>query len=311
MHLCAAAIVRNEADIIETFVRHNLTVVDRLAVVDHGSFDGTREILEALVREGLPLAVSSDQRAGFFQPEVLTPLARDLLHGGGADFVFMLDADEFLRTPSRTMLEQTLARVPQGMHALVPWVTYIPDFAQFSSEDPVALFGSAKRLPAEQKPQHKVVVGRRFLETPAAFVAMGNHRVFPSDDSPEAPCPHARLPQEAIAVAHVPIRSAAQFTTKVAVGWLAYLASGRDNPLLSFHWSEAYAKLAAGKCFSTDELTLMAANYSIPQSQWVAPDPATWVADPFLAGMTLRYSSLGRVDPFSAVLRFAERLAGG
>ena len=79
MLLCAAAIVRNEADIIEAFVRHNLAVVDRLAVVDHGSFDGTTEILAALVREGLPLTVGRDERAGFFQPEVLTPLARELL----------------------------------------------------------------------------------------------------------------------------------------------------------------------------------------------------------------------------------------
>jgi hypothetical protein len=311
MRLCAAAIVRNEADIIEAFVRHNLAVVDRLAVVDHGSFDGTTEILASLVQEGLPLTAVRDERVGFFQPEVLTPLARELLRDGGADFVFMLDADEFLRTPSRNMLEQTLARVPDGMHALVPWVTYIPEFERTYREDPVALLRSAKRLPAERKSQHKVAVGRRFLETPAAFVAMGNHRVFLSDAAPDASCPHARLPQEAAAVAHVPIRSADQLTVKVAVGWLAYLASGRDNPSLSFHWGEAYARLAAGRRFSADDLIAMAANYSIPQADWVAADPATWVDEPFLAAIALRYTRLARVDPLSAVLTFAERLARG
>ena len=311
MLLSAAAIVRNEADIIEAFVRHNLAVVDCLAVVDHGSFDGTPEILTALAQEGLPLTVLRDERVGFFQPEILTPLARDLLRGCGADFVFMLDADEFLKTPSRNMLEEMLARVPDGMHALVPSVTYIPDFDRTSREDPVALLQSAKRLPAERQLLHKVVVSRRFLETPAAFVAMGNHRVFASDDMPDAPCTHARLPQEAIAVAHVPIRSADQLTVKIAVGWLAHLAARRDNPSLSFHWGEAYATLAAGKRFSTDDLMAMATNYSVPRAEWVATDPATWVDDPFLTTMALRYTRLARVDAFCAVLRFGERLARG
>ncbi|MDQ2961698.1 MAG: glycosyltransferase family 2 protein [Pseudomonadota bacterium] len=311
MFLCAVAIARNEADIIEAFIRHNLALVDRLAVVDHGSFDGTTEILAKLVQEGLPLTVIRDERVGFFQTEALTPLARNLLRVSRADFVFMLDADEFLKARSRNMLEEMLARVPDGMHALVPWVTYIPDFERNSRENPVALLESAKRLPAERELLHKVAVSRRFLETPAAFVATGNHRVFPSNEAPDAPCPHARLPQEAIAVAHVPIRSADQLTAKIAVSWLAHLAAKRDNPALMFHWGEAYATLAAGKRFSTDDLIAMAANYSVPRAEWVVADPAKWVDDPFLAAIALRYTRLAQIDAFSSVLRFAERLARG
>ena len=48
MKLYGVAMVRNEADIIEAFVRHNLTVLDGLVVVDHSSDDGTSEILSAL-----------------------------------------------------------------------------------------------------------------------------------------------------------------------------------------------------------------------------------------------------------------------
>jgi len=305
----AATVVRNEADIIEAFVRHSLALVDRLAVVDHGSFDGTPEILAALVKEDLPLAVVRDDRIGFFQPEILTPVAGDLLRRGGADFVFMLDADEFIKTPSRGMLEETLARVPEGMHALAPWFTYIPEFDRTSRDDPVALLRSARRLPAEHQVLRKVVVSRRFLETPKAFVAMGNHRVYASRDTPSMPCPHALLPPEAIAVAHVPIRSADQLTAKIAVGWLAHLVAKRVDPALSFHWGEAYAALAAGRRFAADDLTTMAANYSLRQAEWVAPDPATWLDDPFLVPMTLRYTHLAQSDALASVLKFAERLA--
>lgn len=55
MELYGAAMVRNEADIVEAFVRHSLTVLDGLLVVDHGSIDGTWKILDARVREGLPI----------------------------------------------------------------------------------------------------------------------------------------------------------------------------------------------------------------------------------------------------------------
>lgn len=39
------SMVRNESDVIETFIRHNLTLLDELHIVDHNSSDNTREIL--------------------------------------------------------------------------------------------------------------------------------------------------------------------------------------------------------------------------------------------------------------------------
>jgi hypothetical protein len=55
----------------------------------------------------------------------------------------------------------------------------------------------------------------------------------------------------------------------------------------------------------------MAANYSIPQAEWEASDPASWIDEPFLAPIELRYAHLARGAAFPMVLRFAERLARG
>ena len=74
MRLVGVSMVRNEADIIEAFVRHNAAVLDALVVVDHGSVDGTREILFALRDEGLPLAIEQDHvRLG--RQELTLPLS--------------------------------------------------------------------------------------------------------------------------------------------------------------------------------------------------------------------------------------------
>ena len=46
------SMVRNESDVIETFIRHNLILLDELHIVDHNSSDNTREILTLLKQEG-------------------------------------------------------------------------------------------------------------------------------------------------------------------------------------------------------------------------------------------------------------------
>ena len=50
MRRLGTAIVRNEADIVEAFVRHNVALLDGIALVDHGSIDATPDIAERLVR---------------------------------------------------------------------------------------------------------------------------------------------------------------------------------------------------------------------------------------------------------------------
>ena len=46
--IAIVSMVRNEADVIESFVRHNLQVADALYIIDHASTDGTGEILQQL-----------------------------------------------------------------------------------------------------------------------------------------------------------------------------------------------------------------------------------------------------------------------
>ena len=46
MRIASVSIVKDEADIIEAFVRHNLVFVDRMFIIDDRSSDNTSEILQ-------------------------------------------------------------------------------------------------------------------------------------------------------------------------------------------------------------------------------------------------------------------------
>jgi len=311
MRLYGTAMVRNEADIIEAFVRHNLTMLDGLAIVDHGSGDGTSEILANLIAEGLPLTVIPSDAVAYTQSEITTKLVRDLFANTPADFAFVIDADEFLKIPSRPLVEDILGHLPRGMHALLEWQTYVPQFGMGSdTPDMQALLASSHRLVEERHNLYKVIVARQFMNVPDAYIASGNHVVWPSKSQMVArlPNPHARINRTAAALAHVPVRSADQFTGKIAVGWLAFLAAHSDDPNASFHWREAYRDIANGRILSAQVLTTIACNYSVPKSRWLPPAHVPRVADPFLADLELKYAHLNRQKPLPLVLAFAERL---
>ncbi len=310
MKLYGAAMVRNEADIIEAFVRHNLTVLDGLAILDHDSFDGTAQILAALVAEGLPLAVTSDDTPAHHQSAMTTRLVRDTFARTGADWIFAIDADEFLKFRSRALLESILAGVPRGMHVVLDWQSYVPDFKHGSrGGEIVDLLKSAQRVATETHGFRKVVIGRDFLTTPEAVVSAGNHVVLPAPDAADQGAnPHVWIKPAAAAIAHLPVRSRDQFTCKIAIGWLAHLASRPADPRIAFHWREAFADLAAGKPLDDATLRRIACNYSMPQALWRNPDEITLVDEPFLGMFDLRYTALARQAPLPLVLTAAERL---
>src|SRR6202011_5541698 len=151
MKLFGAAMLRNEADVVESFVRHNLALLDGLSVVDHGSEDGTSEILDALVAEGLPLEVERDPSVGYLQSEIMTRTVRRAFARHGADFVFALDGDEFLRIARRDLLDGVLATLPHGLHAAMQWQTYVPEFDN-GSQAAGKVIARAQRRPARERP---------------------------------------------------------------------------------------------------------------------------------------------------------------
>ena len=303
----SVSMVRNEADIVEAFVRHNAAVLDGMAIIDHGSIDATLPILTALAREKLPLVLIKSATPGYLQEQITTATARDVFAQTGADFVVPLDADEFLKVPSRDAFDRALLAIPPQMNGLLHWLTYVPDFAK-AKDGTLALLGSARRLAKERQTFHKALMSRYLLERPEAMLSNGNHFVARKlHGTSEDAEPHARLRDEFAALAHVPIRSAAQFVTKVAVKKLGRIAA-------QFDWTPDAASQAAYEAVIADRplddalLLEHAVNWSVPRRFWVGHGDVALVDDPFLAPMTLRYTPSAAADPLPLVLGAADRL---
>lgn len=304
MRIAGVMVARNEEDILEASVRHNLRVLDAITVVDHASTDATPAILASLAAEGLPIEVLRDDSLGFDQSKVTTGQVRRIL-ASGADLCIPIDADEFLRIPSRETFERTVAAADPAIPLAMPWLTYLPDFD--APGDIVAKLRRARRKPTETHNLYKVIVRRSFVDTPGATVGVGNHNVIPADAS--ADNPHMMVPASLAAMAHVPVRSVGQYVAKIATGHLSRLLANPNETVDGFHLRNEYASILAGRPPTRERLAEIVANCSAPKGLEVDPAQIAWIEDPFLADIALKYTPAREPSPLAAVLAFGERVA--
>ena len=104
MKLVETLVVRDEADIVETQIRHHLNLgVDFVIATDHGSVDGTTDILESYVRDGYlhRIAVEGELHDGLWR----TQMARLASAEFGADW---------RSTPTRSSSGRRAARLSRN-----------------------------------------------------------------------------------------------------------------------------------------------------------------------------------------------------
>jgi hypothetical protein len=317
MKLATVTYAKNEADIIESFVRHHLRFVDYVVVVDHDSSDDTKSILNSLKTEGLALFVLDDQSVSYQQGLRTTQAVRHAFAKLPIDAVIVLDADEFLKCESRSVLEDELIRVPRGRVAQLAWQNYIASAHDDCDEiDPIRrIEHRAKREPI---PEQKVVVTRELAALNFLELSPGNHMLL--DTRREAACVEGHILQSA-AIAHFPLRSTDQAISKIVLGWLAMrsqnpeqLVSHQDasstKESLYWHSRAMFARWAQSPRLSSNDLTENAWRYYVMKTrdENVALTPVDLVRDPLTVHYRLQYTRRDSIDPLRTLALWTDRL---
>jgi hypothetical protein len=211
--------VKNEQDIIEAFVRHNLRFLNHLVIVDNGSVDDTRRILALLSAEFSNLLVIEDDRFGYDQSKRMTAWLHQYQAMFSADYVFALDADEFLDVHQELPFYAMLCQIPQGGFGLIPWCTYVITPGDAESEETDCLQRMNYRRRQELPGRYKVVLRLDRGTASDLILAQGNHSI-----SSNSGRNIAGIRIEGLRILHYPVRSIDQVTAKSIVGWMAYLA---------------------------------------------------------------------------------------
>ncbi|MDD2608144.1 MAG: glycosyltransferase family 2 protein [Giesbergeria sp.] len=167
--------VRNEADIIESFVRHNLNYLDHLLVVDNCSTDKTLEILLLLKNEGLNIDIKTFPAKDHQQEIIFNAAINQLaIDERNFDFCVLLDADEFIDAESKNYFSNELAMCPAGFYPGIGWKTYMPNFEAVNKDLNITTHMTHRRDP-EGVVHYKSIVPKDLFGD--CQVWAGNHRI--------------------------------------------------------------------------------------------------------------------------------------
>jgi len=289
MKIVSVTVARNEADVIETFVRHHLQSVDKMIIVDHLSIDETPAILADLQAEGASIDVIRDARQEFAQAEMTTLQMRRAAQELGADWIFILDADEFLVSDEGAGVRSILEHLSLEDPYRIPWRSYIP--RPDDTSDAKILFDRIQyRREDEPLAFYKVFVPGTIAARKTTVIRVGNHGI--GDISRRRKKNIRGKVAAHLHLAHFPVRSVAQIRAKVLLGWPARLASPEQKGNMNFHLRELFEKLQKGAAITGEDLMTMALDYALPED--LKDTPQELVRDPVISpqgDLKLKYTT--------------------
>ncbi len=220
--IVAISRILDEADIIESFVRHSSTYIKHHIILDNGSTDGTVDILRSLKEEGFELSVYQNHAVSFSEQSFMTFMYHEAVEQHGADWIACLDGDEFIDDRLRSDgLAQMLAATSADVAAVkIPWHEYHYTRADDQNERTVPL-RIINRLPNQHL--YKVVVRGGFARN-TILIDNGGHDIFLNGQIPTT----SPITSD-IFLAHFSERNAPQTVVKFMRGWAKAKAADRET----------------------------------------------------------------------------------
>ena len=272
MKIAAISGVKNEADIIESFVRHNAKYIDDFYFIDD-SVDNTREILSLLAQEGFRISLINLDTRDYQHSQIMTNATRLVGAKGQYDWIFYLDGDEILAFESREKFHQVLAlNAGQVVGNLL-----MEDYG-FNGKDYYASSNPLKEC--FNKNINNVIRQKIFIrgsESQHILIGVGQHNAFNQAGQPMA------YFESGIRIAHFPSRSPSQCVTRNILRYSGLIAKLNRFPGEGSHVIDIFNSMKAG-------------GFEIPEDQFVDRGNLSDLSPEFLDDVVCKYQHLARIN---------------
>lgn len=299
MRILGISLVKNEEDIIESFVRYNLLIMDHLLIIDNGSTDGTLDILESMIASGWPITLTSDV-GDYNQIRIMNHALSEVMHeryGAIPDFIIPIDADEFLVAEHDGINPRDIIqKLDHNTLHKVLWRTYIPSSIMSAPFTPE---GMEIVRDKEYEAGEKLIIPTKLIQE--GFVLNnGNHDAFAPYKMTKHRCVFLRM-------AHFPIRTPVQFFLKNVLGYYNRLSTKTYVKGRSKHIENAYYTIKRSGTVSLKSMQEYCLNYCSDN----VPEGAT-KSEPFLNWSTEsihpQYANLIRNNAVPMLLNDVEKI---
>lgn len=299
MRIASISGIKNESDIIESFVRHNARFIDDFYFIDD-SADKTPEILQKLAEEGFRIFRIKFDTRDYQHSKVMTSATRYVNQQGQYDWIFYLDGDEILYYPSRDDFLRNLDshKHHQGgtLHHFEMASNGVPFF---EAANPLKQCFNVRSY---QSLTRKIFIRGDMFDK--VMVGPGQHDAIQLDGN--------RLDffESGIQLAHYPVRSAAQYVTRTIIIYTSLLAKLNKIPNEGHHAVRQYEWLKQNNFEATDaKVTEWGLQFGLDeitrQQCHLTDQPPVHLAD-----ITCKYHELARRNDTLLLALELERVSG-
>lgn len=289
--------IKNEADIIETFVRYTMQFAEKMFFIDNGCTDGTIEILHELTKEGFDIVIYHEAAVFYEQYLLENTYIKKIVRENQFDFLIPLDADEFLTASQLTPL-LCFETLPKEKITLIKWKTYV---ITAENECNGFFLDSIKHVRIKESVTFtKVILPYKVLEKEEIYVSMGHHTV-------ESKMENITVENSQLYIAHFPVRSEEQILLKIYQGILCQLMSSYRS-VVAFHWRKLI------KEFEHSKLNLInySQSYALPEGE-IVDGERDIIIDPFdyewcTDSIKPQYFALAKTDVTWNLFKLAETI---
>lgn len=300
--ITAVGMIKNAADVIETYIRANGLTVDNFVLLDNMCSDRTIFILDELKKEGFDIEIIKDDMIEYRQSEKMNRLIYYVNEKYHSDFIIPIDDDEcivpFSEKHTVEDVKELIEKLPQDNLYYLEWKTYVPN--EQDDENIICVAQRQKYCYGDEAESLKKVI------IPKGILADGTFKIKTGNHLGEGKLIREHVVLPFACMAHFPCRSEAQVRSKVLTGWTNFLASPDRQYGEGLQWEVMYSAAKKGEKISLNQMQEMASLYvSNSESVPVNKKPVNLPEE----AMLIKYTRPDEVNPWENYCTNVEALA--